>query len=95
MSDKKRKIYGLIESYINDFRGEAIQEVYGTGTKIKIHNLDYTTQGNFVLVEAKIILGEIISEEVMERELIDYVIQDALVYFFPEHSVKVMITWES
>lgn len=77
MSDKKRKIYGLIEYYINDFRGVAIQEVYGTGTKIKIHNLDYTTQGKFVLVEAKIILGEIISEQVMERELIDYVIQDA------------------
>jgi hypothetical protein len=57
--------------------------------------LDYTTQGNFVLVEAKIILGEIINEEVLDRELIDYVIQDALVYFFPEQPVKVMVTWES
>jgi len=95
MPDKKRKIFSLIESYINDFRGDAIKEVYGHGTKVKIHNLDYTTQGNFVLVEAKIILGEIINEEVMDRELIDYVIQDALVYFFPEQPVKVMVTWES
>jgi hypothetical protein len=94
MSEKKRKICALIESYINDFRGVAISEFYGEGTKVKILNLDYTTRGVFVLVEAKIILGEIISEEVMERALVDYVIQDALVYFFPEQPINVMITWE-
>lgn len=94
MSEKKRKICALIESYINDFRGKAISEFYGEGTKVKILNLDYTTRGDFVLVEAKIILGEIISEEVMERALVDYVIQDALVYFFPEQPINVMITWE-
>lgn len=94
MSEKKKKICALIESYINDFRGEAISEFYGEGTKVKILNLDYTTRGVFVLVEAKIILGEIISEEVMERALVDYVIQDALVYFFPEQPINVMVTWE-
>lgn len=94
MSDKKRKICSLIESYINDFRGDAISKFYGGGTKVKILNLDYTTHGNFVLVEAKIVLGEIISEEVMERALVDYVIQDALVYFFPEQTINVMVTWE-
>jgi hypothetical protein len=72
----------------------AISEFYGEGTKVKILNLDYTTRGVFVLVEAKIILGEIISEEVMERALVDYVIHDALVYFFPEQPINVMITWE-
>ena len=39
MSDKKRKLYRLIEHYINDFRGEAVEEMYGKGTKIKIHNM--------------------------------------------------------
>ena len=39
MSDKKRRLYRLIEVYINEFRGDAVEEMYGKGTKIKIHNI--------------------------------------------------------
>lgn len=94
MSDKKRKLYRLIEHYINDFRGEAVEEMYGKGTKIKIHNMYESYSTNSVVLEAIIHLGNTINEEVMDRELADVLIQDALVYFFPEKSVKTMVRYD-
>jgi hypothetical protein len=94
MSDKKRKLYRLIEHYINDFRGEAVEEMYGKGTKIKIHNMYESHSTNSVVFEAIIYLGETINEQVMDRALADVLIQDALVYFFPEKSVKTIVRYD-
>ncbi len=94
MSEKKRKLLRLIEHYINDIKGDAIQEMYGKGTKVQIKTFDYITQGKYVMVEAVIVLGEIISEEVMDREMVDLLIQDALLYIVPGSSTKVMIRWD-
>ena len=54
--DKKQRLYRLIESYINDFKGDAVQEMYGTGTKIKIHTI------NFVSNNKKYIVSKISNE---------------------------------
>jgi len=94
MSDKKRRLYRLIEVYINEFRGDAVEEMYGKGTKIKIHNMYESYSTNSVVLEAIIHLGNTINEEVMDHELADVLIQDALVYFFPEKSVKTMVRYD-
>ena len=40
MLDKKQRFFRLIESYINDFRGDAVQEFYGKQARIKIHSMN-------------------------------------------------------
>jgi hypothetical protein len=45
-------------------------------------------------VEAVIILGNIITEEVLDRELADVLIQDAIPLFFSDYSVKTMVRWD-
>jgi hypothetical protein len=92
--DKKRRLYRLIESYINDFQKDAVQEMYGKGSYIKIHNLNFSVTKSVVLLEAVIILGDLITEQQMDRNLADILIQDALVYFFPETSVKTYVRFD-
>lgn len=92
--DKKRRFISLIELYINNHRGFAVEEMYGKGTKIKIHTVNFSVTQNSVVVEAIIVLGDTINEDVMDRKLADVLIQDSLVYFFPDHSVKTIVRWD-
>lgn len=92
--DKKRKLFRLIEYYINDYHKKSVEEYYGVGSKIKVVNLEYINSQKFLLAEIKIVLSETINEEVLDRELADVLIQNALVYFYPEYNVKVMVGWD-
>lgn len=92
--DKKKKIFRLIEHYINEFKGPIIKEAYGENSKIKIHNISYSISQKTVLIEAVVVLGDKINEEVIDRAFADYVINDAVPYFFPDVSVKTMIRWD-
>jgi hypothetical protein len=94
MSDKKRRLYRLIENYINEYQGEAVQEMYGKGTYIKIHNINFSITEKTILMEAIIVLGDVITEEFMDRKLADILIQDALLYFYPECSVKTYVRFD-
>lgn len=92
--DSKKRIFRLIEIYLNDYRKPAVEEMYGKGTKIKIHSITEVISSKSLLIEAVIVLGETINEDVMDRTLADVIIQDALVYFYPECSIKVMVRWD-
>lgn len=94
MSDRKRRVIRLLENYINDFQGEAVQEMYGKGSHIKIHEVMYSTGAKSVLIEAVVVLGDEINENTMDRRLADVLIQDAIVYFYPEHSVKAYVRFD-
>ncbi len=47
-----------------------------------------------ILFEVVIVLGNTISEEVMDRKLADILVQDALTYFFPDQSIKTYVRWD-
>ena len=47
-----------------------------------------------LLFEVVIVLGETINEDVIDRKLADILIQDALVYFFPDQSIKTYVRWD-
>lgn len=92
--DKKRRLYRLIEHYINVTKAPIIKEAYGETSKIKIHNISFSTQQKSVLIEAVIVLGDEINEEVLDRSFADYLINDAIPLFFNDVSVKTMIRWD-
>jgi len=93
--DPKKRLFRLIEVYLNEYRKNAVEEIYGKGTKIKIHTISHSITTNSLLIEAVIYLGDIITEEVMDRELADIIIQEALDYFYPECSIKTMVRWDA
>jgi hypothetical protein len=92
--DKKQRLYRLIESYINDSKGNAVQKVYGKGTEIKIHNINFGVTSKYVLIEAVIILGDTINEQTIDKELANILIQDASVYFFSDYIIKTLIRFD-
>jgi hypothetical protein len=94
MLDKKRRIFRLIENYINDFQGDAVQSVYGEGSRIKIHNMNFSVTNSSVMIEAIIVLGELITEEYLDRNLADILIVDAMTYFYPECSIKTYVRFD-
>jgi hypothetical protein len=94
MVDKKRRLFRLIESYMNDFQGDAVQEMYGDGARIKVHSMTDSYSTKSVLFEIVIILGTTINESMMDKTLATILIQDALVYFFPDQNVKTYIRFD-
>lgn len=94
MPDKKQRLFRLIEYYINEYQKEAVESVYGENTKIKIHSMTESYTNKAILFEVVIVMGDRITEETLDRSLADILVQDALVYFFPEQSIKTMVRWD-
>lgn len=92
--DTKKRIIRLIETYLNEHRKSDVETMYGSGSKIKIHDLMFSTSQKSLMIETVIVLGETINEEVMDRKLADLLVQEALVYFYPELSVKNYVRWD-
>ncbi len=94
-SKSKDKLKLMMERYLNIIKKDEIELMYGKGTTVKIHTINFSITTTSMIVEAVIILGETINEETLDRRLVDYLIQDSIPYFFPElTSCKVMVRWD-
>jgi hypothetical protein len=91
---KKRNLFGLIEHYINEYHKNSVEEFYGEGSRIKIHNINYSITEKSILMEAVVILGNNINESVLDRSMADALIQEAMVYFYPECSIKSYVRYD-
>jgi hypothetical protein len=87
--DNKRRLFRLIETYVNDLRGDAVKEFYGNNTIIKIHSMRTGVKDNSIMFEVVVKLGDTINEDVLNDAMVQVLIQDALVYFFPESIIKI------
>ena len=94
MLDKKRRFFRLVESYVNDFRGDAVREFYGDKARIKIHTMTHSFSTNVLLFEIVVVLGETINESVMDDTLASILIQDSIVYFFPDSKISTYVRFD-
>ena len=92
--DNKRRIYRLIEAYLNEFKGELVESIYGNKSRIKVHTVTFGVSDNSVLIELIVVLGDTINEDTLDSSLAEILIQEALVYFFPEKTIKTLIRWD-
>ena len=79
--DNKRRVYRLLEYYINEFRKEAVEGFYGKGSKIKIHNITFTQRTKSAVVEVVIVLGDVITESQMDEKMATILVSNAMRYF--------------
>lgn len=95
MSDKKKRFFRLLESYINDYQKDAVELMYGKGSKIKVHNWSHNNKGDTFLFELIIELGDVINESVMDKTMSEVLLRDALVYFYPEtQNIKCIVRFD-
>lgn len=93
--DNKRRFYRLFEFYLNDLNKSSVEGWYGKGSLIKVNNVTFTQQNKSIVIEVTIILGEIISESLMDDTMASVLISDGMIYFFPELSIKIIYNWDS
>ena len=91
--DNKRRLYRLIEVYLNESKGDLVESIYGKKSKIKVHTITFGISDNSLLIELVIILGDVINEDTLDTSLAEILIQEAIVYFFPEKTIKTLIRW--
>jgi hypothetical protein len=92
--DNKRRLYRLIEKYLNDVKKDAVELFYGEGSTIKIHTINFGITNNTILIEGIVILGNSINENVVDNSLAEVLIRESMVYFFPEHQIKTYIRFD-
>ena len=92
--DNKRRLCRLIERFVNEYRGDAVEYIYGKGTTIKVHNITFAVTREVIQIEAVIVLGDIINEGVIDGSLVEILIQDSMVYFFPKSIVKTYVRFD-
>jgi hypothetical protein len=95
MPDKKQRFYRLLEYYINDSRKEEVEVMYGKGSKIKVHNWTYNTKGDTFIFELIVILGDTINESVIDKNMAEALLKEALQFFYPEvKNVNCMVRFD-
>ena len=94
MLDRKQRLFRLIENYMNDFQKEAVREIYGEGSIIKVHSMNYSYSSKSVLFEIVVILGPSINESLMDKTLATILLQDALVYFFSDETIQSYVRFD-
>lgn len=79
---------------MNDFHHDAVETMYGKGAKIRVHTMSHSMTKTSLLFELVVQLGETINEDVLDKQLADILIKEAVVYFFPEQHIKTMIRYD-
>lgn len=90
----KNRIIQILEHYINVLKKNEVELMYGVNSKIKIKGFEYSISNKSLYIEAKIVLGDIIDESVLDRSLADLLIQDSIVYVFDDVPVKLAIDYD-
>ena len=94
MIDRKRRLFRLIETYMNEFHRDAVDTMYGKGSKIRVHTMSHSITNSSILFELVVELGETINEDVLDKSLAHVLIKEASVYFFPEQHIKTIIRYD-
>jgi len=94
MTNKERLIK-LIEVYLNEIKSDVVFESYGKGSTIKVKNINFGITKNYILIEAKVILGEVITEDILDESFARILIEDSMLYIYPDSEIRTYITFDS
>ena len=90
----KKTYIKIIEKFFNKTKKNNIELFYGSGSHIKVNNIQSNNKGELIMVDVTIVLGNVITEEVLDRSLIDYLMMDVIDIMFPETTLKVLLNWD-
>lgn len=92
---RKQTIIRLLEYHINILNKENIDSFYGKDTKVKINNISESPYNKSLLIELTITLSDKIEEETLDEKMVNYLIEDCLVYFSNPNQIITMVKWVS
>jgi hypothetical protein len=79
MTDKKKRFYRLLERQINGLRKEAVELIYGKGSRIEVHSWTHNIK----------------NESVIDKNMAEALLKEALQFFYPEvKNVNCMVRFD-
>ena len=66
MTDKKKRFYRLLERQINGLRKEAVELIYGKGSRIEVHSWTHNIKGDTFIFE---LIGVILGPQPLQLHL--------------------------
>ena len=94
MNSKGKNYARLLEKVLNKVRKEHLESFYGEGTKIKIRSVNFSHTKKECIVDAVIILGPIICEDVLEDVILQYEILDVAELYLDGYRVGIQIKFD-
>jgi hypothetical protein len=92
--DNREFYIKLIERYINVARKSSLEEFYGKSSEVKITNLNFGVTSKSVVVSMTIKLGEIINEEVMEKDMAELLLIQLFIFLFRDIKITTVVNWD-
>lgn len=93
--DNKYRFSRIIENFINDSRGDVINYIFGYGSKVKIKNIDYSITSKLIYIDATVILGGDIDEDMLNsNEIISELIKECMEYISPDEKLAITVTYD-
>lgn len=94
MNSKEKSYARLIQRVLNKTRKEQIESFYGEGSKIKVRGVVFSHTKKECIVDAIIVLGPVICEDVMEDLVAMYEILDITDLYLDGYKVGVQLKFD-
>lgn len=96
---KKERFSRIIESFVNEQRKDSLELFFGTNSKLKIQNIDYSDRLKTIIIEAKVIFGGDFDESFTDftyffDEMLGVFIKDAVEYIEPNAKIALTISYD-
>lgn len=95
MIDKKRRLFRLIEFHINNHNKNLVESFYGKGSKIEVKHMTEVFSTDSIMFELKVVFGDEISEEMLDKEPANLLMSEAIFWFFPNKKIHTTIVFDS
>jgi hypothetical protein len=83
-----------LESFLNESRGDDIQEFYGRDTKISIRSMTFSPVKKHCLIDSIVVLGDLKKEIDLDPDPAEVFILDVSKYFLGDYRVMVMVGFD-
>lgn len=91
----KKKLFKLIEKYVNFLRSKEMELIYGKGSKLKVHSISESVKHKTILIECIVIFGDIIEESMLDESAVDLYVRESIKDVFPNAKIQTMVRWDS
>jgi hypothetical protein len=83
-----------LESFLNESRGDDIQEFYGRDTKILIRSMTFSSVKKHCLIDSIVVLGDLKKGIDLDPDPAEVFILDVSKYFLGDYRVMVMVGFD-
>jgi|688.fasta_scaffold222194_4 hypothetical protein len=83
-----------LESFLNESRGDDIQEFYGRDTKILIRSMTFSPVKKHCLIDSIVVLGDLKKGIDLDPDPAEVFILDVSKYFLGDYRVMVMVGFD-